>query len=206
MIAGITAELAEHSDAEAVVRVAMGEAAAKSFDAAVFSTTAASATRPAGLLNGVTPISTTAGGAFTALQADIKALVGAIMTAGGGVNIWLFANLVQAVTIKLAVGAAFDVPVIPTPALATGTIVAVEVGAIASGYSGVPEITASKDALVHMEDTSPAAIGTAGTPNVVAAPLLSAWQQSLLLLKLILRCSWTTRAPGMVQVINSATW
>jgi hypothetical protein len=154
----------------------------------------------------VTPITATAGGGFTALEGDIKALVGAIVTAGGGTNVWLFVNPVQAVTLKLATDSSFDMPVVATPALAAGTVVAVEVGAVASGYSGVPEITASKDAPVHMEDTSPAAIGTAGTPNVVAAPVLSAWQQNLLLLKLILRCSWTVRAPGMVQVINSATW
>ena len=215
MMAVITNTLAEHSDAEAIIRVAMGEAAAKAFDAAVFSTTAASALRPAGLLNGVTPITATAGGGYAAMLADIKALVAAIVTAGGGATIMFFAHPVQAVTIGLTTGTigseagprgGFNLTVVPTPALAAGTIVAVEAGAIASGYSGVPEITASGDTVVHMEDTSPLAIGTTGTRNVVAAPTLSAYQASLMVLKLILRCSWTTRAPGMVQVVNSATW
>src|SRR5215213_1495132 len=104
-------------------------------------------------------------GGTAAMVADIKGLVGAIVTAGGGANIWLFANPVQAATIGLLAGPGFNLPVVPTAALAAGTIVAVEIGAIASGYRGVPEITASGDGPVqHMEDTSPLAIGTAGSP------------------------------------------
>lgn len=206
LIASITGELAERSDAEGIVRTAMSEAAGKSLDAAVFSTTAASAIRPAGILNGVTPITATAGGGTTAMVADIKALVGAIVTAGGGANVMLFAHPVQAVTIGLLAGPGFNLTVVPTPAFASGSIVAVEVGAIASGYRGVPEITASKDAVVHMDDSAPAQISTVGSPNTIAGNVLSAYQANLILLKLILRCSWTTRAPGMVQVINSATW
>jgi hypothetical protein len=106
----------------------------------------------------------------------------------------------------LLAGPGFNLTVVPTAALASGTIVAIEVGAIASGYRGVPEITASKDAPVHMEDSAPAQISTVGSPNTIAGNVLSAYQANLLLLRLILKCSWTTRAPGMVQLISSATW
>jgi hypothetical protein len=206
LITGMTEELAKHSaeSAEAIIRTAIAEAAAKTLDQYVFDNVAASTSRPAGLLNGVTPLTPTAGGGQAACITDIKNLVAAIVTAGGGSNIQFFANPAQAV-----VFAAFfpfsKLPMIPTSALAANTVAAIEVDAIASGFSGAPDITTSREALVHW-DTSPQPIGTPGSPNVVAAVTRSAFQQAELLLKMIVRCAWIARAPGMVQVVNSTTW
>jgi hypothetical protein len=95
----LTAEL-EFSNPEtatAVIQTAMREQAGKSLDAAVFSTAAADSTRPAGILNGVTPITaSTATPLDQAMFRDIEALVGAIADAGGGGNVWLFASPRQA--------------------------------------------------------------------------------------------------------------
>lgn len=208
MLAGITSELARYSaeDAEAIVTELMDDAAARALDAAVFSATAASAVRPAGLLNGVTAITETAGGGVTAMLADIQALVGAIVTAGGGSSILIFAHPVQAVALNVLAANGIGYPVIPAPSLTEGTVIAVEQNAIASAFAGLPEVETSKEALVHFEDTAPAAIGTAGTPNTVAAPARSAWQHDLLVLRLVMPCTWVPRASGMVQFIEGATW
>jgi hypothetical protein len=207
-ITSFTNELAAISatSAEATIRMAMIEAAATALDAAVFSTTAASSARPAGLLAGVTPIVATAGGGRDALLSDLKQLAAALAAAGGGRNIWLFAAVPQAVVLQAEVGPAFRVPIVPVPSLAAGTIVAIEVGGIASAYSGTPEVSASEDAVLHFEDTAPAQISTPGTPNVVSAPDRSLWQTNTTALRLILRCAWGTVQPGSVQVINSVTW
>jgi hypothetical protein len=203
-ITSFTNELAAISatSAEATIRMAMIEAAATALDAAVFSTTAASSARPAGLLAGVTPIVATAGGGRDALLSDLKQLAAALAAAGGGRNIWLFAAVPQAVVLQAEVGPAFRVPIVPVPSLAAGTIVAIEVGGIASAYSGTPEVSASEDAVLHFEDTAPAQISTPGTPNVVSAPDRSLWQTNTTALRLILRCAWGTVQPGSVQVIN----
>lgn len=207
-IAAITSELEQYSaeSAEAIVTALMDDAASRALDAAVFADVAASASRPAGLLNGVTPITAWAGGGVAAMLADIQALVGAIVAAGGGSSIMLFANPVQAVALNIWAANGVGYPVIPAPSLAEGTIIAIEQNAIASAFAGLPSVDTSKEAVIQY-DTAPAAlIGTAGSPNVVAAPTMSAFQHDLLVMRLTLPCAWTSRAPGMVQVIESTSW
>jgi hypothetical protein len=205
-ISGLTESLQELSaeDAVAVIRESMEDASARALDSAVFSTAAASAVRPAGILAGLTPITATSGGGAPAMATDVKNLIGALADAGGGTSVMLFANPRQAVMIQLLAGASFNIEVVPTPALAAGTVVAVEVDAIASGFSGLPQVDVSKEATIHWENSAPLHIGSAGP--TVASPVRSGWQQNLLALRLILRCSWTIRTPGAVQVINSTTW
>jgi hypothetical protein len=208
-IAVMTGEIVNYSaeNAEQVVQLAMQDAAARGLDAVVFDAVAASATRPAGLLNGVTPIAATAGGGETAMAADIGNLVGAIGTAGGGASpVMIFANPRQAAVLQLRSGANLAYEVISTPALAVGTIVAIQPEAIASGFDGLPLIRSGTDAVLHMESATPLAIGTAGAPPTVAAPVLSVFQNDLTAIRLIQPTAWGARGAGFVQVINSATW
>jgi hypothetical protein len=205
-ITGLTESLQDLAaeDATLVIRESMEDASARALDAAVFSTAAASAARPAGLLAGLTPITATSGGGVAAMSTDVKNLIGALADAGGGTSVMLFANPRQAVMIQLLAGASFNIEIVPTAAVAAGTVVAVEVDAIASGFSGLPQVDISKEAVIHWENSAPLNIGTAGP--TVAAPTRSGWQQNLLALRLILRCAWTVRTPGAVAVINSTTW
>jgi len=66
------------------VRTILTEAAARALDAALFSAVAADATRPAGILNNVVPITPATGGGLPATVADIEAIVAAITSNGGG--------------------------------------------------------------------------------------------------------------------------
>jgi hypothetical protein len=54
------------------------------------------------------------------------------------------------------------------PSLADGTVVAVEIGAIATGFPAPPNIDVSYEALIHF-DTTPAQTGVPASPNVIAA-------------------------------------
>ncbi len=206
-LAGLTQELRDLSaeSAEAIITELMEDAAARQLDASVFSATAASAVRPAGILNGVTAIPATAGGGVHAMATDVGNLVGAIHAAGGGMNVVLVAAPQQAVAISLLGGSGFSLPVITAPSLADGTIIAVESGAFASGFSNAPRVDVARDAVVHWDD-SPTAISTAGAPNTVAAPARSGFQQAVYTLRLVLRGAWAIRGPGLVQHVTGATF
>jgi HK97 family phage major capsid protein len=208
MIAALSEELSEHSsqNAELVVGQAMEDAAARALDASLFSNAAATSARPAGLLNGVSAISPTAGGGVAAMVADIQALVAAIVSAAGGSSIMIFANPIQAVALNMLSANGAGYPVVPAPSLAAGTVVAVEANAFVSGFSGLPLIEVARETVVHLEGASPAQIGVAGSPNVAAAPTESLWQTNMLALRLILPCAWTMRGAGLVQFITGATW
>jgi hypothetical protein len=204
VMASFTNELAEHSNAERVVRQILSEAAALRLDAELFSTTAASTSRPAGLLNNVVALAAASAG-DGAMMADIGSLVGALATAGGGSNVIFVCSPPQAAALKLRAGTKFDYPILSSAALTAGSIVAIEAGSFVSGFGPVPEFAVSDQAVLH-ESTVPAALGMVGTPAVVAAPARSMWQTNSTALRMILRCSWAMRATGHIQVINSVTW
>jgi hypothetical protein len=211
--AAITAELEFYAaeSASAIIERVMSDQAGKSLDAAVFSDVAADALRPAGLLNGVTPITGTAGGDLVAMIADLRAIVAALADGGcGGDNVVFVCHPSQAIALRALASPAFSYEVFSTTAVAAGTVIGLAPDAIASGYSGLPQIDVSKDATAHFEDTTPLAIGVAGSPNVVSAPVRSAWQQNLLMLRLRLNCAWASLVPGTttgaVAVVTGATW
>lgn len=177
-----------------------------STDAVVFDNVAASAIRDAGLLNGVSPITATAGGGLTALVGDVGKLADALADAGLGNSeeIVFFCGVPAAVRLKALVGPRFDYKIIGTPALADTTIVGVIPSAIAFGFDGGPTIETARDATLHLEDTSPAQIGT--PPNVVAAPVRSLYQTDTIAIRVRQKITWRNIVPGAVQVINSITW
>ena len=156
--------------------------------------------RPAGLLHDVVPIA-----AGASMSEDVRN-IGAAIAAGGSESdrMWIIAAPSQAIFLRLNAGPRFDYPIIGTNALADGTIVGVDPQAIASGYSGTPEITISKEGVAHFESATPAEIVTGA--GVIAAPVLSAWQQDLLLLKLRTNCCWGVLMPGAVQAVAGCSW
>jgi len=204
LILAYTNDLSERSlpDAALVITRTLQEAAARSLDSVLFDNQPGSALRPPGLLNGVTPISATTGGGLAAASADVGKLVGAIADAHGGLSVMLFANPREAVRLPMLSSGGLTLPVVPTLALAAGSIVAVESSAFASAFTGTPEIDVTTQSEVHM-DTSPQQIGVSGSPT---APVRSLWQTDSLAARVRVNCAWAMRAPGLVQVINSVTW
>ena len=197
VIGVFTSEIAASSNVEEFTRAVISESAGLALDAAMFSTNGDDGAHPAGLLHGVTPLTATAGGGLTAMQGDLKALAGALASAGGGVNPVLVAAVAQATTLRLTAGPRFDIPILPSTALAVGTVVLVEASSLVSGFGSVPEFEASRVSLLHMEDTTPG--------DFPAAPMKSMWQADSFALKMILRGSWAMRAPH-VAYITGATW
>jgi hypothetical protein len=140
--------------------------------------------------------------AKNALLGDLGKLIGALAANAGGLNPVLIAAPAQAMTLSLLAGPKFNVPVLPSAALASGTIIMVEPSSFVSGFDSVPEFSTSKVTLVHQEDTTPADIVSGGT---AAVPVRSTFQTDSQALKMTLQAAWAMRAPH-VAWLTGATW
>jgi hypothetical protein len=202
----ITRELAESSNGEQVVAQLLSEDIGASLDASVFSATAASSTRPAGILFGVAPITASAGGGEAALHGDIAALGGAVAAATGSDGVVFVASPAYAVCAALYRNTVGDGSRIwPSVAVAPGVLIAVQTKAFVSAFGATPRIYASRDAVVHLEDTTPLPIGTTGAPNTVAAPTSSMFQTDCISVRATLDAAWALREPGSVAHTTGAT-
>jgi hypothetical protein len=202
VIAVFTREMAESSNIEAVVRQTLGEASGLAIDAALFSNTPADDTRPAGLLNGVTPITAAPAGP-DAMARDLAALITTLAANGAGLAPAIIAAPAQALAIKLSVGPHFDIPVLSAPVLATAsparTVIALEASSLVTGFDATPEFNVSRAGSLHMEDDLPRHI-VDGTP---ATPVRSLFQTDALALRMLLRAAWGMRAPHLSWVTNT---
>jgi hypothetical protein len=206
VISVLSNEIAQFSvpNAQRVIEQNLSEAAALRLDAEMFSSTAASSSRPAGLLAGLSTVGAASAGS-EAMGQDVGKLLGALAAAGGGRAPVFVCSPAQAGALKLRAGAQFDYPVLASPALAAGTVLVIESGSFVSGFSAVPEIDTTNTAVLHMEDTTPLALVSGAGPTV-ASPIRSLLQTDASAIRMILRCSWGVRASGHIQLLTSATW
>jgi HK97 family phage prohead protease/HK97 family phage major capsid protein len=224
VISTFTREIATHSTPaiEGLIRDAIQEDTSVAIDTVLLDATAVSAVRPAGLLNGVAAIAATAGGGFAALVADVKALVGALIATTNGrirAPVWIM-NPIQALSISLTQNAGGDFPfaaeinagrfqgypAIVSSTVPAGTLILVDAADFVSIEGDNPIFDVSDQATLHMEDTTPRAIGTVGTPTTVAAPVRSLFQTDSLGLRMILPMNWALRRAGVVAWTEDVTW
>jgi hypothetical protein len=191
-------------NAQRVIEQNVTEAAAVRLDTELFSNTASSSTRPAGLLNGLSTVGAATAGS-EAMGQDIGKLLGALASAGGGRNPVFVCSPPQAGSLKLRAGAQWDYPVLSSPALAAGTVVCIEAGSFASGFSAIPEIDTTNAGALHFEDTTPLQLVSGAGPTT-ASPIRSLFQTDASAIKMVLRCSWGMRAAGHIQIVTSVTW
>jgi hypothetical protein len=92
-------------------------------------------------------------------------------------------------------------------ALADDVLVAVDPAGFVSGFSGDAQIDVAREAMLHM-DTAPDEIVTddSGSSLASGGPVRSLFQTYSLALRLILRCAWSVRAPGLIQLVTDSTW
>jgi hypothetical protein len=64
----------------------------------------------------------------------------------------------------------------------------------------------SDQATLHMEDTTPLAIGTPGAPPTVASPARSLFQTDSIGLRMIMPMNWIMRRSGIVAWLTGVTW
>jgi Phage capsid family len=203
VITELTNEILRASNAENIVRQVMTESTGPALDKALFSNTAGDAIRPAGLLNGLTPLTPApAGTKDQAMADDLIALTAPLMRVAAG-PVVIVAAPEQA--LAMALRAFRDVPaatILASAALTAGTVIAVNPAALVSATEGVPQIDNSPNVTIH-EDTAPLALNASGTP---AYPTRSVFQSDTIGLRLRWRLTWARRAANAVQFMNSVTW
>ena len=166
---------------------------------------AGSATRPAGLRNGISAITAATAGS-EAMFTDIGALVNAVAPVSGG-DIVIVAAPAQWAALMLKSGSLpAPFPILYSAGLSDGDVVAIALPALAIAMDDSPRIEVSENALLHFEDTTPLQIGTAGSPNTVAAPALSLFQVDAIGLRIIWRATWGLRSTSGLAHITGANW
>ena len=223
-----TREMDEHSvpAIEGLLREAIQQDTAISIDSVLLDANAATAIRPAGLRNGVAGLTPTpiTNGSFEALISDLKNLTSAILTATNGNirNMVYIMNPAQALSIgfiqppnpsglfpfreEINAGRLNGRPLIQSGTVPLGTVLCLDAADYVSVSGDTPRFEISDQATLHMEDTSPANIGSAGSPPVVAAPVQSMFQTDSLALRLILPMNWAMRRQGVVAWVAGVLW
>jgi hypothetical protein len=186
------------------MRDALSRAAALGLDAALFSSSAATTDQPAGLLNGVTPVTASSASVLMdAMLSDLSALAGSVARVAGTSGIVFVAAPEQAVAI--AVGApTFQFPVLATSTLPKGTAICVASNAIVSASDPLPTIEAGREIAWHRESGTPAEIVSGS--GTVASPVMSSFQTDVVGLRLRLPLSWAVRAPAAVAFTQNVIW
>lgn len=198
-----TRTLLNSSNAEALLRRGLEESIPAGIDAVMFDTAAADNARPAGLRNGIS--ADTSGGASSML-ADLTLLAGKVASvAGNYANIIFLAH--PAIAIKIAISLPhFPFQVVPTNGLGTGTIVCVAANAIAIAAGPEIRFETSATTALHMEDSTPADIGTAGAPSTSAAPVRSMFQTDAVAIKMVASLDYKLRVANSLAWMTSLAW
>jgi hypothetical protein len=210
ILAGVSGELQSGSaeTAERVISEALAISVEQSQDAKLFSTDAAvPGTSPAGLLNGLTPLTSTGStGGAAAVADDLALLASTISRHGIGIDDLIYVTTAAIATkIRTLAGPFFADVVLSSAAIPDGWIIAIIPQGLATGYSGEVQVETSIVAPLHFESATPLPIGTVGSPNVVAAPVHSAFQEYLLMIKVRGRMAWACQ-PNAVCYMTGVAW
>jgi hypothetical protein len=199
IIAVLTREMADYTYGQENISTLLREDAVASLDAWGFSTQAGVAgTSPAGLLASATLVTATTGGDSAAMVKDIDLLSGVIADAGGSSRVIIAATR-QAFALQDRWPNNNPPTVWASAQLAPGTVIAIDPGAFVSSL-GAARIEARIDTL-HMESATALPI-VSGTTT--ASPVVSAFQQDLVVVKCVLPVAYTMVAPLVAYC--TATW
>jgi len=107
---------------------------------------------------------------------------------------------------EIAAGRFRGYPLFQSTTVPAGTVFLVDAADFFSATGDTPVFNASDTATLHMEDTTPLAIGTAGSPNTVAAPVRSLYQTDSLAIRMTWDLNWAMRRTGVIAWTSSVTW
>jgi hypothetical protein len=197
LIATLTREMVESSNAEAIVRATLTESAARGLDAALFSANAGTADNPPGLLVGISALpASTASVLSDALMLDLSALAGSVARVAGD-NIVFTMAPEQAVAANLMTER-MPYPILASSALPAKTVIAVAANAIVSGFDLVPTIEASRETELVM-DTVPGDVGALSST-------MTMFQGDKIALKMRMEAAWTLRAQNAIAFMQNVAW
>jgi HK97 family phage prohead protease/HK97 family phage major capsid protein len=209
-------EIAAYSnpDIETLIRSSIVADTQINVDALLLDNVAVSTTRPAGLTNGVSTLTATAGGGYAAFLGDLNKLTAPFYAANAGRNLALLMNPAQRNQLMFApgpAGAPFGwstqftdmFTVIASTSVTAGAVYMIDAADFVS-VTGAPEFEVSEVATIHMEDTTPLNIATgAQGSGVLATPTQSMFQTAQIAIRMLANVNWAMVRSGMVQFIGS---
>jgi hypothetical protein len=193
-------ELSESSNIEAAVRQTLAESFGLGIDARMLSSSAGSASAPAGLFQSP-PLTGTAGGGLVAMLGDVKQLFNALATNGAGANVVLVAPLAEAASLKAQVGPKFDWPIYASTAMPAATLGAIDATSFVSAFTSAITFDVARAAALQM-DTAP----VDPLPIATGPSIKSAYQVDMLALRATMFISWLMRVSGHAQICTGVTW
>lgn len=218
VIVPFSRELARRSTPaiEAIVRRAILEDTASILDAALLDATAASTARPAGLLNGVSAVTTGYGGGdHVAVKEDFKALLKPFIDANAADGITVIMNPAQSLSIAMMdgpdnnsgwfSGISSRVTIVESTYATNGRMIAIRNSDFYTALGDAPEFDINETATVHMEDTTPLEI-VSGTGPTTADPVRSFYQTATVGVRMLMDVSWVMGRPGMTQWIDGTSY
>ena len=221
VIGTFTREIFERStpNIETLIRSFMLEDTSIAIDTLFIGATAATASAPAGILHGVTAI-TSSGSTPDKIAADLSKAITAMTAAGGGRTPYFIMNPARKMDLafalnsvgtpafpELANGTLRNIPIATSLTVPMAEIILVDASAIGIA-GGVPQFLASNQATVHEEyvaaDVKPIVDGSTA-PGVTANPVRSLYQTDSLALRMVIDIDWSVlRDPAAsAQVINA---
>jgi hypothetical protein len=205
----LTEELLEASNAEAYVRDVLTRSIGIATDAVMFDANPATANRPPGLRNGIAGITPSTATGNEGMIADMSKLAGIVSHVGGRIAFVMSPARATNVYLRsawylLTEGAPYrDVDIMPSNQIPDDQVVCVGQQGLVTVTDGAPQISASRDATVHMEGANPLPIS--GSPGVVASPTRSLWQTRSVGLKVRFALNWALRDPAAVAWMSGIT-
>jgi Phage capsid family len=205
VITVLTRELLSSSNAETLVRQVLVESTGPALDAALFSANPATPNAPAGLLNGISPLTPAGAGASKGevLVDDLQKIASAVSSVAGNGNIVIVASPDAAVALVLRLPQSLGWPVLISSSLPARTVIAVAANAIISAVEGAPAVDAATQPTI-VYDTAPTPVDDAMTPATQFVGSL--FQSDTVGLRLRWPISWTLRTPNAVAWMQSVNW
>jgi hypothetical protein len=203
-IAVLTREMLEGSNAEALTGDCIMRSMAATLDSVLLGTAAATPEQPAGLRWNIAALAEGAGPSDAdVFVADIGKLIDSIgPVLGGGSPIFVCSPGRKARMLLRMAGGDIDAMVLASAQLSADDVLCIAPAALASADGGVPQISASKEGVIHMDD-APAEIVDGGTH---AAPTRSLFQTDCSALLVRLPISWSLRDSRGFAWLQAAGW
>ena len=189
---------------ENVLRQSIADDTAGTLDTKMLDNVAGSAIRPPGLLNGISATTATAGGGAAALGGDLSLLATAIPSPQDLTYIMTPADYVRASALLPGLSN-LNIVIAPT-GLAAKVVIGLDAADFVSGEGDTPRFDMSDQATIHSDDTTPLAIGTVGSPNTIAAPTHSLYQEDLVSLRMVWHVLWAMRRSGRIAYVATTSW
>ena len=207
---------ATNGQIESIIRAAIIQDTAEALDAILLDSTAVSAIRPAGLLNGVT-LTTSAGATAANIATDVKTLMANFVSTDTPKSVRFIMNGARVLGLRtvttttgdrafpeVSMGNILGIPFIESGNCTAAEVYSVDGSSFYTAYDA-PRFSMSNTAVLHMEDTTPLEI-VSGTGPTTADPVRSLFQTDSVAIRMILPVTWKMVRSGMVDGIDTVAW